>query len=72
MRAAARLQEGEKRSVSASQPAEAEVAEVAAAAEAAEVEAAAQAATEARRLRLSSPPPAGSAAWAGATEGSAE
>ena len=72
VRAAVRREEGEKRCISASQPAEpaaaAEVAEVAAAAEAAE----AAAATEARRLCLASPPPAGSASSAGATEGSAE
>jgi hypothetical protein len=72
VRAAVRREEGEKRCISASQPAEpaaeAEVAEVAAAAEAA----AAAAATEARRLCLTSPPPAGSASSAGATEGSAE
>ena len=74
VRAVVRREEGEKRCISASQPAEpaaaAEAAEVAAAAEAAE--AAAAAATEARRLCLTSPPPAGSASSAGATEGSAE
>ena len=77
MRDTVRLVEGEKRFISTSHPAEAEaeaeaaLAEVAVAA-AVEAEVAAEAAMEARRLRLTSPPAAGSAASAGATEGSAE